>query len=89
MDRFYQGGGSIFVEAYDAFYGDAPQISAFYERIAREAGGRVLELACGTGRVTLALAEAGLEVTGTDHSDGMLAVAKRKLPHFLHASRTV
>jgi len=69
MDQFYEDANSLFVEAYDAFYlGGAPigRDVVFYERLAREIGGSVLELACGTGRVALALAEAGLEITGVD-----------------------
>src|SRR6201987_5608031 len=83
MGQFYEQAGSIFVDAYDAFYSSsAPQIVgdlAFYERIAREAGGPVLELACGTGRITLPLAKAGLHVTGVDRSEAMLTIARRKL----------
>jgi SAM-dependent methyltransferase len=37
----------------------------------------VLELACGTGRIALPLAERGLDITGVDASDGMLAIAER------------
>jgi SAM-dependent methyltransferase len=80
--EFYGNEGSLFTEAYDAFYADAPpQIAgdaAFYERLARQAGGPVLEVACGTGRIALALAKAGLEVTGVDRSEGMLTIARRK-----------
>ncbi len=83
MSSFYDGTGSIFVEAYDAFYhADPPPMIAgdvaFYERMARASGGPVLELACGTGRVALPLAEAGLDVTGIDSADAMLAIARRK-----------
>ncbi len=81
-DPFYAGVDSLFVRAYDAFYrGVPPQIAgdaAFYASLAGEAGGPVLELACGTGRLTLALAEQGFEITGVDISDGMLALARRK-----------
>jgi ubiquinone/menaquinone biosynthesis C-methylase UbiE len=59
-----------------------PQIAgdvAFYERVAGQTGGPVLELACGTGRIALPLAEAGLQVTGVDRSEAMLATARRKL----------
>jgi SAM-dependent methyltransferase len=77
-DGFYEDAQSLFVEAYDAFYPDAPAITDFYERLARESGGPVLELACGTGRFALALARRGLDVTGADISEGMLAVARRK-----------
>jgi SAM-dependent methyltransferase len=83
VDQFYETAGSLFVEAYDAFYdsswpgagGDVP----LYERIAREAGGPILELACGTGRIALPLAKAGLHVTGVDRSEAMLSIARRKL----------
>lgn len=82
FDRFYEGAGSIFVEAYDAFYQpDLPQIAgdiAFYSDLARRSAGAVLEVACGTGRVTLPLAEAGLNITGVDCSEGMLSLARRK-----------
>jgi SAM-dependent methyltransferase len=82
MDRFYEGATSLFVKAYDAFYREErPQFAAdvaFYERLARETGGPVLELACGTGRIALPLAERGIAITGVDLSDGMLAVARRK-----------
>jgi SAM-dependent methyltransferase len=40
---------------------------------------RVLELACGTGRVSLPLAQAGFSVTGLDLSDAMLTVFAEKL----------
>ena len=82
MELFYKDAASLFVRAYDAFYNREPlQIAgdvAFYERLARETGGPVLELGCGTGRITLAVAEKGLDVTGADLSDGMLTVARRK-----------
>jgi ubiquinone/menaquinone biosynthesis C-methylase UbiE len=83
MDRFYEQANSLFVEAYDALYAEAPPPItgdvAFYESMARQSSGAVLEVACGTGRVLLALAEAGLEIVGIDCSEGMLAIARRKL----------
>jgi SAM-dependent methyltransferase len=83
VDQFYEKPGSLFVEAYDAFYSSSgPQIAgdvAFYQRIAREVGGPVLELACGTGRIALPLGKAGLHVTGVDRSEAMLTIARCKL----------
>ena len=83
MNPFHEEAGSLFVEAYDAFYSTPPaQIAgdvAFYEGLARQTGGPVLEVACGTGRIALALAAAGLEVTGVDRSEGMLTTARRKV----------
>src|SRR5690349_17359388 len=80
-DRFYEDATSLFVRAYDAFYVDGAPVGgdvAFYERLAGQTGGGVLELACGTGRITLALAQSGLAITGVDISDGMLSAARRK-----------
>jgi SAM-dependent methyltransferase len=43
-------------------------------------GGRLLDAACGTGKYLGMAAEAGLTVTGTDQSAGMLAKARAKYP---------
>ena len=47
-----------------------------YREIATRLEGDVLELGCGTGRVALELARAGLTVVGVDFSAGMLDVAR-------------
>lgn len=52
---------------------------AFYENLAREARGPILELGCGTGRVLLPSARAGYEITGLDASAAMLAVCRKNL----------
>ena len=59
----------------------------FYIGLARAAGSRVLELACGTGQVSLALARAGFDVTGLDLSPLMLEHARRKVDDLEPASR--
>src|SRR5215813_11220324 len=46
---------------------------AFWRRVASEATGPVLELGCGTGRVTRPLAKAGIDIIGIDRSAAMLA----------------
>jgi ubiquinone/menaquinone biosynthesis C-methylase UbiE len=51
----------------------------FWRRVAREAGGPVLELGCGTGRITLPLARAGVAIVGVDRSAEMLALAHRRV----------
>src|SRR5689334_3683768 len=51
---------------------------AFYSALAQETGGPVLEIACGTGRVSIPIARLGLAVTGLDIVPGMLAQARRK-----------
>jgi ubiquinone/menaquinone biosynthesis C-methylase UbiE len=51
----------------------------FWRRLAGAAEGRVLELGCGTGRVSLPLAEAGVNLVGVDRSAPMLARARARL----------
>jgi SAM-dependent methyltransferase len=51
----------------------------FWVELCREAGGPVLELGCGTGRMVLPLARAGLDVVGIDLSEPMLRVARERL----------
>ena len=50
----------------------------FYVEEALNAGGPVLELGCGTGRVTIPIARAGIEIVGLDSSVKMLQVARPK-----------
>ena len=45
----------------------------FWRRVAAKAGGPVLELGSGTGRVTVPLARAGIDIIGIDRSAQMLA----------------
>jgi len=44
----------------------------------RDFGDPILELGCGTGRITMALAEAGKRITGLDLSGRMLERAVKK-----------
>ncbi|HEU4630625.1 MAG TPA: class I SAM-dependent methyltransferase [Gemmatimonadaceae bacterium] len=78
---FYAAGG-LNIETYDVRHATMPgsvaDDVAWYVRHARAAGGPVLELACGTGRVTWPLARAGVDVVGLDLSPAMLAVAAGK-----------
>ena len=50
----------------------------FLLEIARKAGNPVLELGCGTGRLTIPMARYGVEITGLDIVQGMLDRAKQK-----------
>ena len=64
---------------YDIEEGErsAPRI-AFYCDLARSVGGPVLEIACGSGLVTIPVAAQGLDVTGVDLARPMLEHARRK-----------
>lgn len=49
----------------------------FYVDVARRQRGAVLELACGTGQITIPVARQGLSTVGLDRSLAMLKAAKR------------
>ncbi len=51
----------------------------FYLGLAKESQGKVLEIGCGTGRVLLEIARAGIPVDGIDFALPMLEVLKDKL----------
>jgi ubiquinone/menaquinone biosynthesis C-methylase UbiE len=51
----------------------------FWRNLARQAGGKVLELGCGTGRISLPLGRAGVRLVGIDRSDRMLARARTRV----------
>jgi SAM-dependent methyltransferase len=64
---------------YDLLWANKQDDVPFYLGTARETGGPVLELACGTGRILLPLARAGFDVTGIDLSQAMLDKLQAKL----------
>jgi len=62
---------------YDALMpvrGEVP----YYMELARQASGDVLELACGTGQLTVPIAGAGLPIAGLDLSAPMLNIARER-----------
>ena len=68
-----------YAEFYDLGAGGLGDVP-FYLAYAAVAGASpVLELGCGTGRVTIPLAEAGYEVIGVDLSEPMLARCRGKV----------
>jgi ubiquinone/menaquinone biosynthesis C-methylase UbiE len=81
MDREAISHQPTFASFYD-FY-DGPEYRqrqlAMYRELAGQAGEKILELACGTGIITLDLARAGQRVMGLDISAEMLAVAREKI----------
>ena len=50
----------------------------FYVEESKRARGPVLEVACGTGRLTIPIAQSGVEIVGLDQSASMLAHARTK-----------
>jgi SAM-dependent methyltransferase len=66
--RFSRGGRLI----------DRREKQAVLDALGRVEGDRVLEIACGTGRFTVMLAERGADVTGLDISGPMLQEGRQK-----------
>ncbi len=66
--RFYDSEQATFVD-------DIP----LYVEFAKKCQGHVLECACGTGRVLIPIAEAGVKITGFDISEEMLSIAREKI----------
>lgn len=71
---------ALIADLYDhvTAYRDRPDI-AFLVDAAAKAGGSVLELGCGTGRVLIPTARAGVDIVGLDSSPQMLAVCHQRL----------
>ena len=76
LSKSYDG---ISAYAWDWMGGDEVQDDLpFYQRKIQEAGGKALDLACGTGRHLLRYLKLGLDVEGLDSSEGMLARLREK-----------
>ncbi len=61
---------------YDPWSRSVTEDVEFYVELAREAGGPVVELGVGTGRIAIPTAAAGVRVIGVDSSQGMLEVCR-------------
>jgi len=59
----------------EGFVKDIP----FYVEYAKKCGGEVLELACGTGRVLIPMAQEGMKIAGLDISEEMLDITREKI----------
>jgi len=73
--------GATTARFYDAAYATLEGLGRdadFYRQLARESGGPVPEIGCGTGRVLLDIAREGLACTGVDASQEMLAVLRER-----------
>lgn len=79
--------GDAFADVYDDWYGDLGDLDHATATIVEQAaGGRVLELGVGSGRLAAPVAAAGLEVWGIDSSAAMLdRLAARPGGQVVHA----
>lgn len=69
--------GDTWADIYDSVH-ILTEDMAFWIDEARSSGGPVLELGCGTGRVAIPIAQAGVPVVGMDSSTAMLRIARAK-----------
>ena len=65
-------------DIYDAIFSYVVDDIPFYLDEAKRSGGPVLELGCGTGRVSIPIALSGIELVGLDSSTAMLERAQQK-----------
>jgi SAM-dependent methyltransferase len=75
--------GALYDGFISEYYDASPVVASrvdvrFYVNAAKEFGEPVLELGCGTGRITLPIAQAGFRITGLDLAARMLARAEEK-----------
>src|SRR2546426_9367129 len=68
----------MIAELYDPWSASVVEDVAFYLQEARRAGGPVVELGVGTGRIAVPIAADGTRVIGIDSSRGMLDVCARR-----------
>ena len=65
-------------ELYDDWSRSVTEDIGFYVEEALAAGGPVVELGVGSGRIAVPVAQAGIPVIGVDSSAGMLGVCRRR-----------
>ncbi len=65
-------------DLYDIFFEKLDYGLDFYLALARKAEGPILDVACGTGRITLPCLKEGLDIEGVDLFPGMLARLRQK-----------
>jgi len=79
MEEDYQVGQLIYQgDIYDGLNTDMADLPFYSRWLSKRENGNILELCCGTGRLTLPLAKEGFTITGVDISETMLHQAKQK-----------
>lgn len=66
-------------ELYDHLYLGLPGEKEFYVSESLRYNPPVMEIGCGTGRITIPVAQAGVDIVGIDNSDGLLKEAENKI----------
>jgi SAM-dependent methyltransferase len=75
MEEYDRADAAFYDYSFTGVEGDVQ----FYLEEARRVGSPILEIGCGTGRILLPLAEAGVEIVGLDRAPAMLSLLRQKL----------
>lgn len=79
MKSDYSVGGLVYdADIYDGMNTHLADLPFYMRWMPQHKDARILELCCGTGRLTFPIAEAGYDITGIDFTPSMLEQAKRK-----------
>ena len=74
LGRAYWAPNTSKVQAFTS--GTEQEVAFLVERLGLREGSRVLDVGCGPGRHSLALARRGIDVVGVDHSDVFIELAR-------------
>jgi SAM-dependent methyltransferase len=77
-DRLHLDPYSIMVDVYDQWSSHMVDDVPFYVRRASESTGPIIELGAGTGRISIPIARAGVDVVAVDTSHAMLTEGARR-----------
>ena len=79
MNTDYTVGDLIYdANIYDGMNTDLSDLQFYKRWLPQNKGARILELCCGTGRLTLPIARDGYNISGVDYTPSMLAQARLK-----------
>jgi len=79
MDRKYKVGDLIYdADIYDGMNTKLADLQFYKRWLPKDKNARILELCCGTGRLTIPIAKDGYDISGVDYTSSMLKQAKVK-----------
>ncbi len=83
MDKNYIVGDLIYDAIYDGLNTFLDDLEFYKKWLPKDKEARILELCCGTGRLTIPIAKEGYNITGVDYTTSMLnqAIAKAEKEH--------
>jgi ubiquinone/menaquinone biosynthesis C-methylase UbiE len=76
QEKYWRG---MLVEWYDRMMESQRTDIEYYKKVAEDCKGKILELACGTGRILIPILESGIDIEGMDISKDMLSICQQKM----------